>query len=114
MYVVKATTGSGTPALNPIGGGRDVDIHGVIATSAETGPYFVKFWWGTSQSASPIPSIGTTVPNFTMAITTAAPGFVCSIPIHAIAPVYWAATGNAGDTDDTALAGGDVINILLG
>lgn len=114
MYVLKTTTTTSTPALALLGGGRNVDLYGVIATYAESATYFIKFWYGTSMSSATPPTIGTTVPSLTIPISASGPGFICSKPIQMQAPVYWAATLNAVDTDDTALGtGGDIVNLLL-
>jgi hypothetical protein len=105
-----ATTGTGTVAGTLINGASD--LLAVVATSVETTPFYLKFWW--SGNSNLAPTIGTTIPKLTLAVPVAGVNFHLNFPLNNGGLLYFWASTNAADTDATALAvGGDVVTVVF-
>ena len=88
------------------------DFLGVAATSSETTPYYIKFWW--SGNTNVAPTVGTTIPKLTIAVPTTGLSFHLNFPLNNGGLLYWWASTNPADTDSTVLVvGGDVITVIF-
>lgn len=105
-----ASTGTGTVAATLINGASD--LLGVLATSSETTPYYIKFWW--SGNTNVAPTVGTTVPKVTVAVPTTGLSYQLNFPLNNGGLLYYWASTLPADTDATALVvGGDVISVIF-
>lgn len=105
-----ASTGTGTVAATLINGASD--FLGIAATSSETTAYYIKLWW--SGNTNVAPTVGTTVPKFTLAVPTTGLSFALNFPLNNGGLMYWWASTLPADTDSTPLVvGGDVITVIF-
>jgi hypothetical protein len=115
MIPVHFTTGTSTPALTLLNGGKNCGVMGAVSNNVETSTtIYLKFWWQ-KNLANP-PTIGTTAPDLTIPITSAVGLVPFSFyrPVNPGGPCWYAVTKNGGDTDDTALStGGEVVTIFI-
>jgi hypothetical protein len=107
-----------TTNLTLIKGGQNVDLLGVLGVNTSAYEIFIKFYWmSTTQTAVP-PTVGTTVPNLTLAIpalgtTTGVANYYWSDGITMNGPLYFAVTKLAADSDTTVVVAGDGIITIL-
>jgi len=107
----KFTTGASTN-LQVVRAGQTANVKGYAYVVSAAYPVFVKFYWTNAA-----PTVGTTIPNLTIecpTVSTAGNG-VQSIPdgITGNGDLWVAITKNAGDSDATAVASGDLILTLF-
>lgn len=120
--VVKFTTAN-TTNLRKLSDGPIILRGGSFLNTAATA-YYVKFYFYNPTAAAPTPTVGTTVPDMTVAVpamdpATGADGQVCpSWPegvLNAPGQLYVAVTNLSADGDTTAVAAGQgILSILLG
>jgi hypothetical protein len=112
VIAYKFITGTGTPALLPLG---VVGFIGACASNLETTTViFLKLWW--QHDTATIPVIGTTAPDITIPIPSAGlPPFALPLSLNmGGGPVFAAVTKLGADTDTTALStGGEVVTLFL-
>lgn len=116
----KLTTAN-TTNLTQVSGGPCV-LRGASLVNTTDDPYYVKFYWYTPTNSAPTPTVGTTIPNLTIAAppldaTAGADGTLCpSWPegVTGNGQLFIAVTGAAADSDTTAVASGQgVISLLV-
>lgn len=119
--VVKFTTAATTNLAKLADG--PITFRGGSFTNGAATAYFVKLYWFLPTDAAPGPTVGTTIPNLTIAVpavdAAGGPGNSCpSWPEGVIAGsgnLWVAVTNLVGDADTTAVAAGQgVLSFLLG
>lgn len=102
--------------LQPVRSGNTGALKGLAVANVATA-MFLKLYWFTPTSTSVSPTVGTTVPNLTIAIpaNTLAFGPLQSWPdgITGEGQLWVAVTANAVDTDATNATAGAVITLFV-
>ena len=102
--------------LQPVRAGNTGAFKGISVANVATA-MFLKLYWFTPTSSSVSPTVGTTVPNLTIAIpaNTLAFGPLQSWPdgITGEGQLWVAVTGAAADSDTSSAAAGAVITLFV-
>jgi hypothetical protein len=107
-----------TTNLTLLKGGQNVDLIGVLGVNTSAYEIFVKFYLGSNSQTPAAPTVGTTVPNLTLAIpalgtTTGVGNYYWSDGIAMAGPCYFAVTKLAADSDTTVVVAGDGLITIL-
>lgn len=86
-------------------------LKGIACLNTTAAAIFLKFYWYTPTSAAPAPTVGTTVPDITIALPalgTTTGNVLQSWPdgIQKAGLLFFAVTNLAADSDATAVAAG--------
>lgn len=118
--VYKFTTAN-TTNLRQVAQGPCV-VKGASLVNTTADPYYVKLYWFRPTAIAATPTVGTTVPDMTIAVpplddTAGQPGTLCPSWPEGIAgggQLFVAVTGAAADSDTTAVAAGQgVISLIV-
>jgi hypothetical protein len=119
--VFKLTTAN-TTNLTRVAENQSV-LKGLSLLCTTDAPYYVKFYWFRPNASAATPTVGTTVPDLTVACppldpATGADGTICPSWPEGVAKgpgqLFIAVTAAAADSDTTAVAAGQgIVSIIL-
>lgn len=97
-------------------------LRGIAACNTQDTPIFVKFYWFKPAGSAEAPTVGTTVPDLTIAVPRAdvdlgpsgdlLQAFEAGL-VAGDGALFIAVTAAAGDTDTTAVAAGSIVTLFL-
>jgi hypothetical protein len=104
--------------LQPVRAGATGNVKGIISIGNAAYDVYIKLYWFIPTVAVPVPIVGTTVPNLTIAASatnTSTPSLIAAFPdgITGNGQLWVAVTKLPADTDTTVVLASDAIVTIL-